>query len=80
MFCVFLYGSFCHGANKLDLSKLFTTFFLSISLPFILIEKFKVCGYDKDCQFYEFISKHVIYVWLIFLKFVSLLTESGESL
>ena len=28
MFCVFLYGPFCHGAHKLDLSTLFTTFFL----------------------------------------------------
>jgi len=65
MFCVFLYGPFCHGANELDLSKLFTTFFLSISLPFILIEKFKVSVSDKDRQFYKCISKHFIYVWLI---------------
>jgi len=35
MFCVFLYGPFCHGAHKLDLSTLFTTFFLWTSLPFI---------------------------------------------
>ena len=28
MFCVFLYGPFCHGAHKLDLSTLFTIFFL----------------------------------------------------
>jgi len=34
MFCVFLYGPFCHGAHKLDLSTLFTTFFLWTS-PFI---------------------------------------------
>jgi len=27
MFCVFLYGPFCHGAHKLDLSTLLTTFF-----------------------------------------------------
>ena len=27
MFCVFLFGPFCHGAHKLDLSTLFTTFF-----------------------------------------------------
>ena len=27
MFGVFLYGPFCHGAHKLDLSTLFTTFF-----------------------------------------------------
>ena len=33
--CV-LYGPFCHGAYKLDLSTLFTTFFLWTSLPFIL--------------------------------------------
>jgi len=26
MFFVFLYGPFCHGAQKLDLSTLFTTF------------------------------------------------------
>jgi len=36
MFCVFLYGPFCHGAHKLDLSTLFTTFFLWTSPPFIL--------------------------------------------
>jgi len=29
MFCVFLYGPFCHGAHKLGLSTLFTTFFSS---------------------------------------------------
>jgi len=34
--CV-LYGPFCHGAHKLDLSTLFTTFFLWTSLPFILL-------------------------------------------
>ena len=28
MFCVFLYGPFCHGAHKLDLSTLFTALFL----------------------------------------------------
>ena len=28
MFCVFLYGPICHGAHKLDLSAVFTTFFL----------------------------------------------------
>ena len=33
---IFLYGPFCHGAHKLDLSTLFTTFFLWTSLPFIL--------------------------------------------
>jgi len=38
MFCVFLYGPFCHGTHKLDLSTLFTTFFLWTSLPFILSE------------------------------------------
>jgi len=27
MFCVFLYGPFCHGAHTLDFSTLFTTFF-----------------------------------------------------
>jgi len=32
----FLYGSFCHGFHKLDLSTLLTTFFLWTSLPFIL--------------------------------------------
>jgi len=36
MFCVFVYGPFCHGAHKLDLSTLFTTFFLWTSPPFIL--------------------------------------------
>ena len=36
MFCVFLYWPFCHGAHKIDLSSLFTTFFLRSSLPFIL--------------------------------------------
>jgi len=37
MFCVFLYGPFCHGAHKLDLSTLFTSFFLWTSPPFILV-------------------------------------------
>ena len=37
MFCVILYGPFCHGAHKLDLSTLFTTFFLWTSPPFILL-------------------------------------------
>jgi len=37
MFCVFLYGPFCHGAHYSDLSKLFTTFFLWTSLTFILL-------------------------------------------
>jgi len=36
MFCVFLYRQFCHGAYKLDLSTLFTTFCLWTSLSFIL--------------------------------------------
>ena len=40
MLCVFLYGPFCHGAHKLDLSTLFTTFYLWTSLPFILIESY----------------------------------------
>ena len=35
LFCVFWYGPFCHGAHKLDLSTLFTTFCLCTSLPFI---------------------------------------------
>ena len=34
--CLFLYGPFCHGVLKLDLSTLFTTFFLRTSLQFIL--------------------------------------------
>jgi len=37
MFCVFSYGLFCHGAHKLDLSTLFTTFFLWTSPPFTFI-------------------------------------------
>jgi len=37
MLCVFLYGPFCHGAHKIDVSTLFTTFFLWKSLPFILL-------------------------------------------
>jgi len=36
----FLYGSVCHGAHKLDLSTLFTTFFLNISSIHILIKEF----------------------------------------
>jgi len=46
MFCVFLYGPFCHGAHKLDLSTLFTTFFLWTSPPFILNIDSEVC-FDK---------------------------------
>jgi len=34
--CLFLYGPFCHGALKLYMSTLFTTFFLWKSLQFIL--------------------------------------------
>ena len=34
--CLFLYGPFCHGALKLDMSTLFTTFFLWKSLQLIL--------------------------------------------
>jgi len=45
--CWFLYGSFCHGALKLDISKLFTPFFLWTSLQFILLS-FKVgSGYPE---------------------------------
>ena len=40
MFCVFLYGPFCHGAHKLDLSTLFTTFFLWTSPPFIFRQEY----------------------------------------
>jgi len=40
MFCVFLYGPFCHGAHKLDLSTLFTTFVLWTSLPFSIKSRF----------------------------------------
>jgi len=39
---VFLYRPFCHGAHKLDLSTLLTTFFLWTSLPFILIQLFVI--------------------------------------
>ena len=34
--CWFLYGPFCHGALKLDISTLFTTFFLWIYFQFLL--------------------------------------------
>jgi len=38
MFCVFLYGPFRHGAHKLDLSKIFTTFpSLNISSIYIIV-------------------------------------------
>jgi len=39
-----LYGPFCHGAHKLDLSTLFTTFFLWTSPPFI----FDLITADKE--------------------------------
>jgi len=39
MFCVFLYGLFCHGAHKLDLSTSFTTFCsLNISSIYIVLD------------------------------------------
>jgi len=38
-FLEFLYGSFCHGALKHDISTLFTTFFVWTSLQFILLSK-----------------------------------------
>jgi len=45
--CWILYGPFCHGALKLDISKLFTPFFLWTSLQFILLS-FKVgSGYPE---------------------------------
>ena len=34
--CYFLYGPFCYGVLKLDISTLFTTFFIWTSLQFIL--------------------------------------------
>ena len=38
LFCVLaLYGPFCHGALKLDISTLFATFFLRTSLSFQFI-------------------------------------------
>jgi len=37
----FLYGPFCHGALKLDISTLFTTFCLWTSLQFVLLVLFK---------------------------------------
>ena len=39
--CLFLYGSFCHGVLKLDMSTLFTTFFLWTSLIYIVRIFFK---------------------------------------
>jgi len=35
--CWFLYGPFCHGTLKLDISTLFTTFFLWTCLQFIVL-------------------------------------------
>jgi len=34
--CLFVYGPFCHGVRKLNMSILFTIFFLFTSLQFIL--------------------------------------------
>jgi len=48
MFCVFLYRPFCHGAYKLDLSTLFTPFFLWTSLPFIFRLSF---DWEHTCNF-----------------------------
>jgi len=43
IFCVFLYGPFCHGAHKLDLSTLFTTFFsLNITSIYIYIMSYSL--------------------------------------
>jgi len=54
MFCVFLYGPFCHGAHKPDLSTLFTTFFHCTSLPFIFSTAFvKVYLNKNNCFSYE---------------------------
>jgi len=40
------YGPFCHGAHKLDLSILFTTFFLWTSPPFIIFNWYYMCIHD----------------------------------
>ena len=51
MFCVFLYGPFCHGAHKLDLSTLFSTFFFEhiFHLYYNWLNKFAfVIGQTKD--------------------------------
>jgi len=37
MFVIVSYGTFCHSVHKLDLSTLFTTFFLWTYLPFIYL-------------------------------------------
>ena len=39
--CWFLYGPFCHGALKLDVSTLFTTFFIWTSLQFIFVNLYR---------------------------------------
>ena len=43
MFCVFLYGPFCHGALKLDLSTFYNIFSLNISSIYVVI-KFRLYG------------------------------------
>ena len=54
-FCVFLYGPFCHGAHKLDLSTLFTTFFLWTSLSFIIFfyKALYLCFTHNDKSIYH---------------------------
>jgi len=51
MFCVFLYGPFCHGAHTLDLSTLFTSFIFRTSLPFILST---IVSYQIGLIWYDF--------------------------
>jgi len=53
MFCVFLYGPFCHGAHKPDLSTLFTSFFLWTSLPFIFVNYTSIW---MKCNLYKLLN------------------------
>ena len=57
--CLFLYGSFCLGALKYDLSTLFSTLFLQKSLQFIL-------GYLKNRCLDVYTQYHLRYTKNVF--------------
>ena len=67
MFCVFLYGPFCHGAHKPDLSTLFTTFFLWTSHPFIFTKG-------------SLLNQYILYLYLILSRTLDLIRKiNGDT-
>jgi len=55
--CWFLNGLFCHGALKLDISTLFTTFFLWTSLQFMLTMWKHFSVFVSKCYEYFYVAR-----------------------